>query len=89
VPLEEDCPLREKAFSNERQGTVLRVEFNTDRLEWRLCSRKVHDILAAIHLMQSSGHADLKQIEKLAGKLNNFAQMMPFLQLFKQIVNQF
>jgi hypothetical protein len=36
VPLADDCPLREKAFSNERQGTVLGVEFNSDRLEWRL-----------------------------------------------------
>jgi hypothetical protein len=33
VPLAEDCPLREKAFSNECQGTVLGVEFNSDRLE--------------------------------------------------------
>jgi hypothetical protein len=89
VPLAEDCPLREKAFSNECQGTVLGVEFNSDRLEWRLSNRKIGDALDAIRLMQTSGHADLKQVEKLAGKLNNFAQMMPFLRLYKRIMNKF
>ena len=89
VPLADDCPLKEKAFSNESQGTVLGVEFNTNRLEWRLHPRKIADIVAAIELMQQSGHSDLKQMEKLTGKLNNFAQMMPFAKLFKRTMNQF
>jgi hypothetical protein len=68
---------------------VLGVEFNTNRLEWRLHPRKIADIVAAIELMQQSGHSDLKQMEKLTGKLNNFAQMMPFAKLFKRTMNQF
>jgi hypothetical protein len=89
VPLAEDCPLREKAFSNEKQGTVLGVEFNSDRLEWRFSSKKIGDVLSAVHLMQVSQHADLKQVEKLAGRLNNFAQMMPFMHLYKRTLNKF
>jgi hypothetical protein len=89
IPLADNCPLREKAFTNERQGTVLGVEFNTDRLEWRLGSRKIAGILAEVDLMRKAGHSDLKQIEKLAGRLNHFAQMAPFMHLFKRTMNQF
>jgi hypothetical protein len=32
VPLAEDCPLKEKAFSNERQGTVLKSSLT--RTDW-------------------------------------------------------
>jgi hypothetical protein len=89
VPLADNCPLREKAFSNETQGTVLGVEFNTERLEWRLTGRKIAAVLEEISLMQRSGHSDLKQMEKLAGRLNHFAQMAQFMHIFKRTMNQF
>jgi hypothetical protein len=89
VPLADNCPLKEKAFANETQGTVLGVEFNTERLEWRLSSRKISAVIEEINLMRQSGHSDLKQIQKLAGRLNHFAQMAPFMHIYKRTMNQF
>jgi hypothetical protein len=89
IPLAEDCPRREKAFSNETSGTVLGVQFRSDTMQWRLGEQKISGLLNSIHLMYTCGHADLKQTERLVGKLNNFGQMMPLLSTFRRPMNEF
>jgi hypothetical protein len=89
VPLADDCPKKEKAFTNEISGTVLGVQFRSDTLQWRLSEQKRNGLLNCIHLMYTCGHADLKQTERLVGKLNNFGQMMPMLSTFRRPMNEF
>ena len=87
IKLAADCPNLEKAFSNKTKGTVLGIQFNTESLTWRISSEKSAEIMGDIHTLIHSGHADLKQVETLAGRLNNFGQMVPFLQAFKRPLN--
>ena len=87
IKLAADCPLREKAFTEETKGTVLGIQFNTATLSWRISSQKAAEILSDIHTMIHGGHVDLKQMETVAGRLNNFGQMCPFLQAFKRPLN--
>ena len=87
VKLAEECPYQEKAFTNKTRGTVLGVQFDTTTLQWRIADDKAARILADIHTMAHGGHADLKQVEILAGRLSDFGQMCPFLQAFKRPLN--
>jgi hypothetical protein len=89
IPLAEDCPKKEKAFTCETAGTVLGVQFRTDTLQWRMGEQKIDGLLNGIQLMSTCGHADLKQTERLVGKLNNFGQMMPLLKTFRRPMNEF
>jgi hypothetical protein len=89
VPLADDCLKREKAFTNETNRTVLGVEFDTDTLSWRLADQKIRKIQNSINDIFVAGHADLKQVERLVGRLNNFGQMMPLLSTFRRPMNEF
>ena len=87
VKLAEDCKNREKAFTNETRGTVLGIQFDTEKLAWRISPTKSNEIITDIHTIINSGHVDLKQVETAAGRLNHFGQMVPFLQAFKRPLN--
>jgi hypothetical protein len=87
IRLAEDCPRKEKAFSNSTSGTVLGIQFDTQKLQWKLADKKIDDILYDIHEFQSSGSVSLEQTEKLAGRLTHFAQMSPFLSGLKRPLN--
>jgi hypothetical protein len=89
IPLAEPCPRFEKAFCNVSYGTVLGIIFDTNSLRWKLSDEKRMKILDSIALASTSVHADKKQIEKLAGQLNNFAQMMPLMTTIKRPLNNF
>ena len=87
IKLAEDCPYQEKAFTNKTRGTVLGIQFDTVSLTWRIADDKAARILTDIHTLIHGGHADLKQVETLAGRLSDFGQMCPFLQAFKRPLN--
>ena len=63
------------------------IQFDTVSLSWRIADDKAARILADIHTLVHGGHADLKQVETLAGRLSDFGQMCPFLQAFKRPLN--
>ena len=88
IRLAQECPLKEKAFTNTMEGTVLGIRFNSEKLAWRLPREKVNDILRDIHLFQTGGHVSLKQTQQLAGRLNNLGQMCPFLKGFRRPLNK-
>jgi len=88
INLAEDCPNLDKAFSNSTRGTVLGIQFDSNKLAWRLPTEKMTDILEGIHTAINGGHLDLKQAEKLAGRLNNLGQMCPYLHAFKRPLNK-
>ena len=87
IKLAEECPYQEKAFTNKTKGTVMGIQFDTVSLSWRIADDKAARILADIHTLLHGGHADLKQVETLAGRLSDFGQMCPFLQAFKRPLN--
>ena len=87
IKLAADCPNCEKAFSNQKRGYVLGIQFDSNTLSWRIPDRKAADILSDLHTIIHGGHVDLKQVEVAAGRLNNFGQMCPFLQAFKRPLN--
>jgi hypothetical protein len=89
IPLAEDCPKLEKAFTNESRGIVLGVMFDANTLMWRLADQKIATLQNDIHNMYAAGHADLKQTERLVGRLNNFGQMSPLLATFRRPMNKF
>jgi len=89
IRLAEDCPYNDKAFRNATEGTVLGIRFNSDRLEWRISQEKAAKILGDIHLAANSKEMELKQMETLHGRLDNFGQMCPLLQAFKRPLNDF
>jgi len=89
VRLAADCPFNEKAFRNKTEGTVLGIRFNSQNLEWSISHEKAANILSDIHLAATCGHMDLKQMEELHGRLDNFGQMCPFLQAYKRPMNDF
>ena len=78
IKLAEECPRQEKAFTNKTRGTILRIQFDTNKLAWRISEDKISEILSDIHTLIHGGHADLEQMERVAGRLNNFGQMCPF-----------
>jgi len=89
MKLAPDCPENEKAFRNQAEGTVLGIRFNAKTLEWRISQEKAAKVLEDVHLAANAGHLDLKQMEQLHGRLDNFGQMAPFLQAFKRPLNDY
>ena len=87
IKLAEECPRQEKAFTNKTRGTILRIQFDTNKLAWRISEDKISEILSDIYTLIHGGNADLEQMERVAGRLNNFGQMCPFLQAFKRPLN--
>ncbi len=83
IPLAEMCPNRQKAFGTGTTGTVLGVAFDTESLSWSLAGEKVESVTKAIDLVLRTAACDLLTIQKLHGKLNDFAQMLPFAKGFR------
>jgi hypothetical protein len=89
VPLAENCPEKIKAFENSTNGTVLGINFNTEKLEWSLPNKKADKLLLRISKILSSQECSLKQMRSVMGSVNDFAQMCIFMHPFKHSGNQF
>lgn len=83
LPLAEDCPLREKSFGPGTSGTVLGIEFDSVEMTWKLPKTKVASIVGAIDMFLSTKTCCLKDVQKLHGKLSDFAQMCEFMKGFR------
>ena len=79
IPLAEDCPNREKSFGIGTSGTVLGIIFNTKNLSWQLPNTKADGIIALIDEFIGKRTSSLKDVQKLHGKLSDFAQMCDFM----------
>jgi hypothetical protein len=77
-----------KAFSCSSYGKVLGVFFDLASLTWKLPDEKIVKALNAIEDVLSCDSVDLLKMQKLLGRLNNIAQMAPFLRAFKFPLNQ-
>ena len=82
-----ECPLREKAFLNQKEGKVLGITFHSEDLSWSLPQEKKERCLSKIKNAYESSELSLLDMQKLMGQLNDAGQLCPFIQLFKHPLN--
>jgi len=82
VPLAEDDPLKEKAFTNSTKGIVLGVGFDTQNSTWFFSEEKIDRIANSLEEAIGAKMMDLKRIQTLMGRLVDFSQMCPFVKTF-------
>ena len=83
IEIAPECKNKEKAFDETTQGTVLGIEFNSENLSWRLPSGKWNESMALLCDFLDKSSCTLLDMQKLHGKINDFAQMCPFVKGFK------
>jgi len=83
IPLAENCPDHEKAFEPSTYGTVLGVVFDSESMEWSLSGAKERGLQKSLDEFLEKKVCTLKDIQKLHGKLANFAQICEFMKGFR------
>jgi hypothetical protein len=87
ISLAEPCENNDKAFISQTFGKVLGIWFKSENLSWSYPEEKANNILVQINSIISSGVVQLKEMESLMGRLNDFLQMCPFMKGFKFHLN--
>ena len=87
VKLAPDCPNNEKAFSNQTQGRVLGIDFDTSDLTWSYPEEKRVKCLQTIEDVLRKRLVNLLDMQKLMGSLGDLGQLCPFLKGFKKPLN--
>jgi hypothetical protein len=87
IRLAEDCEEHDKAFTDQTWGTILGIVFDTEIMCWRMPPHKVQDLLTAAGNFIVAGMVSLEDTQKLAGRINHLAQMLPFLRAFRRPMN--
>jgi len=83
VPLALECPNHEKAFSPTTFGTVLGINFDSESMEWSISSDKENGLQKHIDQFMVQKSCNLKDVQKLHGKLANFAQACEIMKGFR------
>jgi hypothetical protein len=83
LPLAKNCENNDKAFENQKEGTVLGIRFNSTRMEWALPEEKARKVVRRCLDACNASHMDLKQTQKLMGTVNDVAQMCPMMKVHK------
>jgi len=83
VPLAEECPNHEKSFGPSTFGTVLGINFDTTLMEWSISAEKEASLHEDIDSFMGKKTCTLREVQKILGKLSNFAQMCDLLRSFK------
>ena len=83
IPLAKPCGKHEKAFGPSTFGTVLGINFDSETMEWSISKEKEISLQETIDMFLYRKTCTLKQIQKLQGKLANFAQCMELMKSFK------
>ena len=89
IQLAPACPQLEKAFLDSTVGTVLGIRFDTAMLTWTVSPEKRDNILRDVAGPLAGAPLTLEQMQHLMGVLQDFGQMCPFLNGFKQPLNSF
>jgi hypothetical protein len=89
VAIAADCPHCEKAFTNQTEGVILGIKFNTKKQEWSLPKEKADELIRKILWAVEASSMSLKQTQQLLGSLNDLSQMCPFIKPFRALVNSF
>jgi hypothetical protein len=89
ITIAEDCPSNEKAFTNQTEGVVLGIRFDTVKQEWALPKEKADELQRKILWAVHASNMSLKQTQQLLGSLNDLSQMCPFIKPFRALANSF
>jgi hypothetical protein len=88
IPLAEECPNQDKAFGPSTKGTVLGLKFDSVRMTWSLSEEKRDGVITMIDQFLLNRTCTLGEIQKLHGKLSDFAQACDFMTGFRfNVVN--
>jgi hypothetical protein len=79
VKLADECPRFEKAFANSTIGKVLGIWFDTPKMCWFYLESKARKVLLEIIAIVGKPVCNLLEMQELLGFLNNFSQLMPFM----------
>ena len=88
VTLAEDCPLFDKAFSNQVRGKVLGIMFDSTDLSWRLPEKKIRKCVTSILAVLQDSQCSLRKFQKLVGRINDVCQMCCFMKIYRQSINE-
>jgi len=83
VPLAEICPNREKAFGPGKTGTVLGINFDSEKMTWNIPEDKFGRIIDQIEKFENLRSCSVKEAQKLHGQLNDLAMMFDFAKGFR------
>jgi hypothetical protein len=88
IELAKNCPNNDMAFVNSTWGNVLGINFDTEKLVWSLPDSKKRNTLQVIKEARENETVSLKEMQKLMGRLNHVSQMAPFLNGFRDCLNE-
>jgi len=83
IRLAEDCPKKDKAFTNVTSGKVLGINFDSTNLTWSFPEEKKEKLLNSMKKAIEM-EISLKELQSLVGQMSDLAQMSPFLSIFKK-----
>jgi hypothetical protein len=89
IKLAVECPNNEKAFTNQVEGTVLGIRFNTKKMEWSLQKEKADELIRRILWAIHTDGFSLKETQQLIGSLNDLSQMCLFVKPYRALANSF
>jgi hypothetical protein len=87
IQLAPESPDNDKAFTDDTWETVLGIVFNSETRCWRMPLHKVEQLLSSTGDFIAAEWVSLKETQKIAGRVNHLAQMMPFLRAFRRPLN--
>jgi hypothetical protein len=83
IPLAPECPKHDKAFGPSTHGTVLGLKFDSNTMEWSISEDKRNSLISGIDSFLTKRTCSLSEIQKLHGKLSDFAQACTFMKGFR------
>ncbi len=86
VKLAPDCPLNEKAFTNQVRGKVLGVFFDTTDCTWRIGEKKLWKTRSTIKKALQSENSNIRDRQRLCERLNDISQMCSFMKIFRHAI---
>jgi hypothetical protein len=88
ILLAENCPEKVKAFEHSRQGVVLGIAFDSEKMQRALPSRKADKFLRQIIDTIHIDYISLNELQKVMGILNDLILMCPFVKPWRGNGNQ-
>jgi hypothetical protein len=88
IDMAKPCPNFDKAFDCSKFGKMLGIWFDTRNQTWGMPTDKILSTIESIVDAYEADTVSLLTMQCLLGKLNNFAQMCPFMNCFKHPLNR-
>jgi hypothetical protein len=84
IQLAENCPDKVKAFEHSKQGVVLGIAFDTERMVWALPAKKADKFTRILIDTIHTDFISLNELQKVMGIINDLVLMCPFLKPWRQ-----